>query len=122
MNTYYFVSLERADNGTRRCDVVYTKATPEMPGKALLPEELVAEWQELQPCFDITVEDGIVTALAEDPEGREMYDRWVEELNNQPDPEPEPDQPSTEYATKEDVAAVYDELAAAFTEGVNSLD
>lgn len=113
MKEYRFIDIERSDNGTRQCDIVYSKNQPDMPDKALLPETLFEDWEKVQPCFNIMVENGVVTSVTDDPEGRVIYEKWVEDMNNKPDvPEDDPE-------VTDDIN--YDELAAAIQEGVNEV-
>lgn len=84
-------------------------------GWAIVPPELEADAQEFLPFIDLTVEDGKITAVAQG-------------VIPEPEPEPEPE-PTVEdrvttleetSATKDDVQAVWDSMAAAYQEGVET--
>lgn len=108
----YLLSLERNENGSRTCTAIVSN-TPIDPNNyadvAVLPDELLDKWNELSPCCNFTEENHVITSLEDDPEGRAIYEEW---LANQPEV---PDTPGE--ATEPDI---YDEMAAAYDEGVQS--
>lgn len=76
------------------------------PGWAYVPKDMPIP--DTFPFVNVEAEDGVVTNMTP---------------GVVPPPEPDPPEPpSGDYATKEDVEAVYNELANAFREGVNGYE
>lgn len=109
------IEIDPLENGAHRNQNVAWDGVMEdyfLPdGWAIVPEEI--EIPATFPFVNVKVENGIVT---------EMTAGVVPpEPEPEPDPDPEPE-PTGDYATKEDVEAVYTELANAFREGVNGYE
>lgn len=88
------------------------KTLPE--GYAWCPEEFMSVFYSTSPAgfVNITIENGTVTEMSVNQEALDRY------IANLPEPEPTPEpEPETETET-----SIYDELAAAYMEGVNSID
>lgn len=86
------------DNGAHR-NQTYHRKLPD--GWAIIPDDM--EIPETFPFVDVTAENGVVVSMTAG-------------VVPEPEPSPEPDpEPETE-------TSIYDELAAAYMEGVNSID
>ena len=85
-------------------------------GYALCPDEFYNVFYSTTPAgfVNITVKDNVVTSMAVNQEALDAYIASLPE----PEPEPEPVPESDEG----DEAITWNELAQAYSEGVNSLD
>ena len=92
-------------------------------GYAVVPLAVdTAPFYECGGFVALTVENGVVTGMAGDTAA---YNAW-KEAHPEPEPEPEPDDLTARVealeqtaATKDDVNAVWDQMAAAYQEGVS---
>lgn len=80
-------------------------------GCAVVPDDMdTSAYYECGGFVDITATDGIVTAMTGRP------DAWAAWKAEHPEPKPEPE------PTPDDTTVTWDALAAAYAEGVNSID
>lgn len=102
----------------------WNKPTPPA-GYAVVPSTVdTAPFYECGGFVTLTVENGVVTSMTGDAEA---YNAWKEaHPEPEPEPEPEPDDLTARVealeqtaATKDDVNAVWDQMAAAYQEGVS---
>lgn len=92
------IEVVALDNGVHR-NQTYNGKLPD--GWAIIPDDM--EIPETFPFVDVTAENGVVVSMTAG-------------VVPEPEPSPEPDpEPETE-------TSIYDELAAAYMEGVNSID
>lgn len=96
------IEINALSNGAHRNQDGSFSSVPE--GWAVIPEDM--EIPSTFPFVDIVVNDGIVTEITANEEAYEEAMKQAEEKNTEPENEP----------------VTWDTLAAAYTEGVNSID
>ena len=117
------IKLEAGNEGYRPPIQSWNNTTPPIGYIEVPPDVDTSDMQNYCGFVDLTIESGILTKIT----GNEaLYNHYLETLP-EPEPEPEPtldDRVTTledTKADKTDVENIWDELAAAYTEGVNSI-